>query len=96
MFSDDAAAGFSRVRRCRAETFIVDSARRHQIAVVNGPMFLPAVGTTITLGVPHREAVVRSTSVALPDQRELGPHAQPVAIVIVDVDDPHADLRQAA
>jgi len=96
MFSDEAAAGTPRARRCRAETFIVDSARRQQIAVVNGPMFLPPVGTTITLGVPRREAVVRATSVALPDQRDLGTNAQPVAVVIVDVDDPHPDLRRAA
>ena len=96
MFSDDAPAGTRRRRRCRAETFIVDSARGQQIAVVNGPMFLPAVGTTITLGLPRREAVVRATSVSLPGQHDLETLAEPVALVIVDVDDPNPDLREAA
>ena len=94
MFSDDAAADMRRTRPCRAETFIVDSARREQLAVVNGPMFLPVVGTTIALG-PTREAVVRSTCVALPAQRDLETLAEPVAVVIVDVD-PRPTLREAA
>jgi hypothetical protein len=94
MFADDAAADMRRARRCRAETFIVDSARQEQIAVVNGPMFLPVVGTTITLG--RRQATVRSTCVAFPPQRDLETLAEPVAVVIVDVDDPRPSLREAA
>lgn len=88
MLSDDPAAGTKEPFRCRVETLVVDSARNTQIAFLNGPLFLPAVGSTIELGPPLRTATVRSTHMALPARSVLEAADQGVVVTIVDLDDP--------
>lgn len=67
---------------------MVDSVRRTQIAYLNGPLFLPRIGSTVELGPPLRVARVRSTQMSLPARRALEGAEQPVALLIVDLDDP--------
>jgi hypothetical protein len=88
MLSHDRGAGANDVLRCRVETTVVDSARHVQIAFLNGPLFLPRIGSTIALGPPLRAATVRSTHVSLPRRRAGDTTGQAVAVAIVDVDDP--------
>ena len=86
--SDDPRAGTKAPFRCRVETVVVDSVRRTQIAFLNGPLFLPPIGSTIELGPPLRLATVRSTQMSLPTRRTLEEAEQAVAVLIVDLDDP--------
>jgi len=74
--------------RCRVETILVDSVRRTQIAFLNGPLFLPRIGSSIELGPPLRRATVRSTRISLPARRALEPAEQAVAVLVVELDDP--------
>ena len=76
--------------RCRVETIVVDSARKTQIAFLNGPLFLPRIGSTIELGPPLRQATVRMTRMSLPARRTLELDEQAVAVLIVDLDDPRS------
>ena len=88
MLSDDPGASTKVPFRCRVETIFIDSVRRTQIAFLNGPLFLPRIGTTLELGPPLRLATVRSTQMSLPARRILETADQAVAVLIVDLDDP--------
>jgi hypothetical protein len=88
VLSDDPGAGTKVPFRCRVETILVDSVRRTQIAFLNGPLFLPRIGSSIELGPPLRLATVRSTQMSLPARRTLETVEQAVAVLVVDLDDP--------
>lgn len=88
LLSDDSAADTKAPFRCRVETVVVDSARGTQIAFLNGPLFLPRIGSTIELGPPLRRATVRATRMALPRRTPDTAGAQPIAVMVVDLDDP--------
>lgn len=83
----DDTAPRPRERPYRVETIIFDLERREQIAFLDAALWMPE-GAVIELGPPNRDAVVLATRLALPDLTAFGEDEQPVAHLIVDVQDP--------
>lgn len=80
-------------RPYRVETIIFDLARQEQIAFLDCALWIPT-GSVIELGSePNRDAVVLGTRIALPSFASFAEEDDPVAHIIVDVEDPRTDMQ---